>query len=582
MGPGVGSAGPAEVVVKSRNSSGCLIVRKKGDALPGGIGSSSSQKLYDKKVARRHSVASSDSGSSDESLMPPSRRMGPETVFARNGLTAYHQGMVAGSEFGRKRDRVSLARFSKDLLLNKNGFEEREIKRNKLDAYDSDEYDGIHVEKTRRHFEDHGVGFGGGRHMGSMHAGRSSIEKEFDPGSSRPILGKRNNPHYDRASGLHMGSDLDHSRFKMDRDGPQLPIPLLREKFGGNGDEFIRIQGKNGVLKVRVGKKEMGGPLDHYDHCKHVESRQSLRSEGAAAKRKDLIHSSLNLETAPTGKPGLVLRQDKKKITPRKSLSSKDSKGGALDSENSDTSSNLGQKNTEARKSMKRASSEDEQTSLHEKVPTTRTKEGKARGGSGTEKQRLREKIREMLLSAGWTIDYRPRRNRDYLDAVYINPGGTAYWSIIKAYDALQKQLADVGKEIKPNGDGSPFALFSDEVLSQLTRKTRKKMEKELKKQRHCSESDSEREPHTKRSAGNKHPIHSFECDGNEEKLNSTVKQGTKSVKNRMTENAISGASSKSHSPNHQSNEGSEKQHSGCDPHLPWKGEVESMEDVLS
>ncbi|KAK4266344.1 hypothetical protein QN277_027284 [Acacia crassicarpa] len=571
MGPGVGSAGPSEVVLKSRNSSGCLIVRKKGDALPVGVGSSSSQKLYDKKLAKRHSVASSDSGSSDESLMPPSRRMDPETVRIGNGLTAYQQGMVAGSELGRKRDILSLARFNKDLLVNKNGFEEREIKRNKLDAFDSDEYEGVHVEKSRRHFDGHGVGFGGGRYMGSMHAGRSGIEKEFDPGSSRSVLGKRNNSHYDRTGGLYMGNDLDRSRFKMDRDGPQLPLPLLREKFAGNGDEFIRIQGKNGVLKVRVGKKKVGGTLDHYDHRKHVESQQILRTEGATAKRNDLTHSSLNLETALVAeKSGLVPRPDKKKIASRKSLSSKDSKGDALDSENSDTSSNLGRKNTKARKSMKRISSEDEQASLHEKVLTTRTKEGKARGGSGTEKQKLREKIREMLLSAGWTIDYRPRRNRDYLDAVYINPAGTAYWSIIKAYDALQKQLADVEKEVKPNGDGSSFALFSDEVLSQLTRKTRKKMEKELKKkqqqqQRDCSESDSEREPHTKRFAGNKHASHSFDCDSNEEKLNSSVKQGNKSMKNKMAENAISGASSKSPSPD---NEGSEKQHSGCDPRL--------------
>lgn len=574
----MGSAGPSEVVVKSRNSSGCLIVRKKGDALPGGVGSSSSQKLYDKKAAMRHSMASSDSGSSDESLLPPSRRMGPETVRVGNGLTSFQQGMVAGSEFGRRRDRMALSRLNKEGLVNKNGFEERERKRDRLDSFDFDEYEGSHVEKTRRHFDDHEVGFGGGRYMGSMHG----IEKEFDPGSSRPIHEKRNNSYYDRSLGLCMGKNLDHSRFKMGRDEPHLPLPLLREKFVANGDEFIRIQGKNGVLKVRVGKKKVGGPLDHYDHCKQVESRLSLRSEGTTAKRNDLIRSSSNFETAFAEKSSLVLRRDKKKITSRKSLSSKDSKGDALDSENSDTSSNLGQKNAEARKSVKRVSSEDEQASLHEKLPTARTKEGKARGGSGTEKQRLREKIREMLLSAGWTIDYRPRRNRDYLDAVYINPGGTAYWSIIKAYDALQKQLADVDKEAKSNGDGSSFAHFSDEVLSQLTRKTRKKMEKELKKQRGCSESDSEKEPHTKRSASSKHPIHSFDCDSNEEKLNSTIKQGNKSMKNKMTENAISGASSKSHSPDYHLNEGSEKQLSGCDPHLLWKGEVESMEDVHS
>ena len=165
---------------------------------------------------------------------------------------------------------------------------------------------------------------------------------------------------------------------------------------------------------------------------------------------------------------------------------------------------------------------------MHQKTPTTRTKEGKLKRGSGTEKQKLRERIREMLLNSGWTIDYRPRRNRDYLDAVYINPAGTAYWSIIKAYDALQKQSNDDADEVKPKGDSSSFAPIADEVLSQLTRKTRKKMEKELqkKKKRHDSESDSEKEPQRKRSASNKHNMNSMDSDSYEEKLSSFIKQG--------------------------------------------------------
>lgn len=564
------SVGPSGVVVKNRNSSGCLIVKKKGDALPGGVGSSSSRKLYDtKKVKKRHSVALSDSGSSDELLMPPSRhRVGPETVRVCNGLTAFERGMVEGSEFGRKRDRMALVRCNEDGLTDKNGFEEREMKRNKLDVFDFDEYDGIHMEKMRRrHFDDNGVGFDGGRYMGSKHAARGGTEREFDTGSSRPVHEKRKNSYYNRVTGSYMGNNVDHSRFKMDRDGAQLPLSLLREKFVGNADESIRVQGKNGVLKVKVNKKKVLGALEHYDHRKPMESRQNLWKEGST-KRNVLIHPPSYSETPRPEKSGLVVRPDKK-ITSRKSLSSKDSKGEEWDSENSDTSLNPGLKKTEVRKFVKRVSSEDEQTPLHEKLPPTKLKEGKVRRGSGTEKQKLREKIREMLLNAGWTIDYRPRRNRDYLDAVYINPGGTAYWSIIKAYDALQKQLVEDDKEVKPRGDGSSFALISDEVLSQLTRKTRKKMEKELKKkQRDCSESDSEKEPQIKRSAGSKKTHNSFDNDSNEEKLSSFIKQGNKSMKNKMTENAVFGSSSKSLGSTRQTNEGSEKPLSGSDPHM--------------
>jgi len=140
----------------------------------------------------------------------------------------------------------------------------------------------------------------------------------------------------------------------------------------------------------------------------------------------------------------------------------------------------------EARNSTKRISCEEEKTPPCDKIPPTLIKEGKVRRGSGTEKQKLRERIREMLLSAHWTIDYRPRRNRDYLDAVYINPSGTAYWSIIKAYDALQKQLRDEDVEPKPSEDGSSFAPIADEVLCQLTRKTRKKIEREMKNKICC------------------------------------------------------------------------------------------------
>ncbi|KAJ9550620.1 hypothetical protein OSB04_014665 [Centaurea solstitialis] len=105
-------------------------------------------------------------------------------------------------------------------------------------------------------------------------------------------------------------------------------------------------------------------------------------------------------------------------------------------------------------------------------------KESKIKRASGTEKQLLREKIKKMLFGAGWTIDYRPRRNRDYLDSVYISPSGGAYWSITKAYDALRKDDKD---SLKTSGEFTPLP---NEMLSKLTRQTRKKMEREMQKNR--------------------------------------------------------------------------------------------------
>ncbi|KAI3754888.1 hypothetical protein L1987_54680 [Smallanthus sonchifolius] len=94
---------------------------------------------------------------------------------------------------------------------------------------------------------------------------------------------------------------------------------------------------------------------------------------------------------------------------------------------------------------------------------------------SYTEKQLLRDKIKNMLLGAGWTIDYRPRRNRDYLDSVYISPSGSAYWSITKAYDALRKE------EKESSNAGGDFTPLPSEILCKLTRQTRKKIEKNRK-----------------------------------------------------------------------------------------------------
>ncbi|XP_027360435.1 uncharacterized protein LOC113868762 isoform X2 [Abrus precatorius] len=566
MESGVRSGGSG-VVVKSRNSSGCLIVRKKGDGL--GATASPSRKLYESKKRAKVNMSLSDSGSSDELLMPTGRRLGPETVRVCNGLSGFERGATSrgGSEIRRKRDRLERIRGNGESIAADNGLDQRERKRKKLNVYDFEEYDGMGVDKMRRrHFDNDGVGYGGGKFVGSMHAARSGIDREFETGSSARMLDKRKNSYYERPSGLYPEDNVDHSRFKMNRDGARLPLSLPREKF--NADESIRVQGKNGVLKVMVNKKKVGGPSEHYDHHKPVESRQRLKIEGTT-KRNVLIHPSPYLETKPVEKPGLLVKSEKKQMASRKSLSSKDSKGDEGDSDNSDMSLNLVIRNTEARKPTKKKVSEDEQTPVHEKLPNTRTKEGKIKRGSGTEKQKLRERIREMLLSAGWTIDYRPRRNRDYLDAVYINPAGTAYWSIIKAYDALRKQLNDDANEAKPKGDSSSFSPIADEVLSQLTRKTRKKMEKEMKKKKkiYDSESDSGKETQIRRPASNKHDMNSTDSDSNEEKLSSFIKQGSKSMKNKMFENTVFSACSKNQNATQHSSDAIEKSFSGSEPH---------------
>ncbi|KAK9076912.1 hypothetical protein SSX86_005247 [Deinandra increscens subsp. villosa] len=132
-------------------------------------------------------------------------------------------------------------------------------------------------------------------------------------------------------------------------------------------------------------------------------------------------------------------------------------------------------------------------------VTSVKNKENKSQRASYTEKQLLREKIKNMLLGAGWTIDYRPRRNRDYLDSVYISPSGSAYWSITKAYDTLKKEEKESSKA---SGDFTPLPT---EILCKLTRVTRKKIEKEIEKNRvHEGKSRKSKRAKVKRSAHDK------------------------------------------------------------------------------
>ncbi|XP_030507606.2 uncharacterized protein LOC115722517 [Cannabis sativa] len=556
MEEGVRSVGSSGVVVKNRNSSGCLIVRRKGDDLvggggggvgSGGHGSSSSRKAFNsKKGKKRQRLPVSDSGSSDELLAPPRRRLGPETIRVCNDLNAFGKGAVEDSEFDRKRERLERIQHNEDGYMSRNGFDEGERKGGKLDVFDFNEYDSSL-------YDDSGIGFGGRRYAGSMHMAQSGSEREYETGSSRRMVDKRNSSYFERISsrGNHPGK----GRFEINRDDAQ--VSLSRDKLTGHSsDQAIRLQGKNGVLKVMVNKKKnLSGPLDNYNFHK-AEERIKVRIGDAS--KKNVVTPPLYSAEKIHEKPAPVVRSEKKSTKSRKSLPTKITKKPNWDSEDSDTSLKSEPETMTSNKSMKRVSCEGEDAPSCEKLHSSKIKDGKARRGSGTEKQKLRERIRGLLVEAGWTIDYRPRRNRDYLDAVYINPSGTAYWSIIKAYDALQKQLIDEDNEIKPSCDG--IELIPDEDLCQLTRKTKKKMEEEMKKkQRYGSDSENAKEIRVKRCINVKQDSESMESLSHDDKLSSFLKQGGKSFKNRMNENGLVSVNSNGQSSSHHLQDTGEK-----------------------
>lgn len=306
---------------------------------------------------------------------------------------------------------------------------------------------------------------------------RHRLEDDDDEEESEDELLRRS---YDGSKKSYLGSahrecgSASSSKY-LDIERRRRRRPCLDKVGGGNEsirnkymdfDRPIRVQGKNGVLKVMPNKHNRvmrGLPPQSFTH---VQAKQ--QQAGETGKIRVAIQSQPAVKTEDM-LPPVRIHSNGLKI-PMKSQ----------DSEDSDSSGRLQKRIMQPHKVLK---IEREKT-----LPEApRTKEGKVRRGSGTEKQRLRERIREMLLEAGWTIDYRPRRNRDYLDAVYISPRGTAYWSIIKAYEALLKQVNSGEQVAKPCEVGSAATLISDEILSQLTRKTKRKIENDMKRAEQCA-----------------------------------------------------------------------------------------------
>ncbi|XP_051129461.1 uncharacterized protein LOC127250305 [Andrographis paniculata] len=451
----VGSGG----VLKKKSSSGCLIIKQNRNSR--GLGDLASVNGgKEKKRARVATSSSSSSSDEDESLELMRRRVNERRLHNGSSMVGHHK---SGYAF-ENRDNVGTER-----------------KRSRLDLFDFDEYDEFDINKARNEYP----------------------ENRFMPvgvgvGSSQ----KRNLVVDKRRRGLNFNS-LRSKGVELEDDDANMPISLLRLKCKENGDKPIRLQGKNGVLKVMVNKrKKMDLPSQQksYD-SRGVNERESSWSDDGA-KRDLLPRSPMYAVTNLPENKGMFV--DKEKSVEKVKRKGKKSNKVSSKSEDSDDD-----KGTEiflkmaphAKRRMKKED-DDERTPAPENLGSVKGKEAKAkRGGGSTEKQMLREKIRGMLVDAGWSIDYRPRRNREYLDAVYINPSGTAYWSIIKAYEALKKQL----EEENGKSDAIVASPLSDDLINKLTRQTKKKMEdgasKSVKKpavKQAADDSDSENEDNAK------------------------------------------------------------------------------------
>ncbi|XP_017218374.1 uncharacterized protein LOC108195880 [Daucus carota subsp. sativus] len=448
MEEGMGSADRGSDVIKKKSSSGCLIIKKKVNGVSGFGGSSSKKSLESRSEKKRSRLVLTDSGSSDE-VEPVRRRVREDIIYER------------------RRSGIEDCRML--------GFER---KRGGIDVFEFDEYDGFDGKRMRMDYMDDRLKL----------VGRNEDYQGFEIGSSRNVGfdGRKGSISGGKSKG-HNHSGKSRYEEEDDDDESHVPISIFREKRHEALNESIRVQGKNGVLKVMVNKKKQQGfPLKGSDNPR-AEERMSSRSEAAVKKNKEIRPSSFSGSKRPENLDSL--KTEKTYLNSRKPLPTLSSKveDKDEDSDSGGSEKSLKQETREQVQKFKKAiESERKRTTTPTKFtnPPSGGKESKGKRGYGTEKQLLREKIRSMLLDRGWKIDYRPRRNRDYLDAVYINPAGTAYWSIIKAYDALQKQLEEEEDNVKPFDESPSFTPLPEEIISKLTRQTRKKIERELKKKK--------------------------------------------------------------------------------------------------
>uniref|UniRef100_A0ACD5U8L2 Uncharacterized protein n=1 Tax=Avena sativa TaxID=4498 RepID=A0ACD5U8L2_AVESA len=130
----------------------------------------------------------------------------------------------------------------------------------------------------------------------------------------------------------------------------------------------------------------------------------------------------------------------------------------------------------------------------------------KPRGGPRNAlKQKLRDQIKGILLDNGWTIDLRPRRDKDYEDSVYVSPQGNGYWSITKAYAVYQEQLTS-------SQDEKPISKDDLAMLQRIVRKRKSQKEHSAEKKSGNNRSRNLKDTSAGRSSRNTH-------QNNEEKV---------------------------------------------------------------
>ncbi|KAJ4956671.1 hypothetical protein NE237_013454 [Protea cynaroides] len=477
---------------KGRLPSGSrLIVRKKENEASADVTSVKKKLLYSNKEKKRQRLVLMDSESDSDLLVSPRRKVVCGTTRDSNGSAAPKSSSVDCSkskgDFEIDRKKIKSENInSRDAKIGMNRFAEDESKRkrSRLDVFEYTDDPIVDTRKPRKTpFDGDANGTAGHSILSMKLREQSGRRKELgNEGSRSTLVAKRKKTVFDRTSSLlikqERGTDLldKKNKFEAEGDGTSHSVRMLRGKARVSADETIRLSGKNGVLKVMIkNKKKVLGSGKPYSYQETEENGKDSDSGDTSIWNTPLY--PLYLKNKSRDERGSLL--PKNQLNLQKLTSPKSKKACDWKVEDKDISSELNSKDMDLCSSQKVEKSKGNKT-MKDEIPLPTQREEREKH-SGTEKQLLRNQIRDMLVSAGWKIDRRPRKDKNYFDSVYISPAGTGYWSIVNAYEALKREYEGscVSKSSRTN---FPFTPVADEVLSKLTRQTRRKIEKEMKK----------------------------------------------------------------------------------------------------
>eukprot|EP00268_Persea_americana_P039876 TRINITY_DN3951_c0_g1_i1.p1 TRINITY_DN3951_c0_g1~~TRINITY_DN3951_c0_g1_i1.p1 ORF type:complete len:1418 (+),score=353.82 TRINITY_DN3951_c0_g1_i1:348-4601(+) len=277
-----------------------------------------------------------------------------------------------------------------------------------------------------------------------------------------------------KVSNLHMtgGSIVDRSKetgrffkkkFRLDKGENICLIGASKEKFRAPCEKAIRVQGKHGVLKLLSNNKSKVGALEEKYNLRKAKEKGNGSGSANSSNRKVAVGPSLHEKSRFREKSSSSFKSSKNHLQPRNGSIVGKNKAYGSKKEDDSVTSPVETRNMDVFSTMDgEEKSKRGRSSELEALPVTDQIKTKNKNGRRREKQLLCDQIRNILLNAGWTIDYRQRLSRDYKDAVYIAPTGTEHWSITKAYYAFRKELQCEGTSLENLKEQKLSGTYSD------------------------------------------------------------------------------------------------------------------------